>query len=53
MLKLAGFSFSATMEFGDPLTPPFPEGAVGVRTLLTEDRDFDRFPGFATEQLPR
>ena len=26
---------------------------AGVRTLLTEDRDFDRFPGFATEQLPR
>ena len=26
---------------------------AGVRTLLTEDRDFDRFPGFATERLPR
>ncbi len=26
---------------------------VGVRTLLTEDRDFDRFAGFATERLPR
>jgi toxin-antitoxin system PIN domain toxin len=23
----------------------------GVRTLLTEDRDFARFPGFATERL--
>ena len=26
---------------------------AGVRILLTEDRDFDRFPGFATERLPR
>ena len=26
---------------------------AGVRTLLTEDRDFDRFPAFATERLPR
>ena len=26
---------------------------AGVRALLTEDRDFDRFPGFATERLPR
>ena len=26
---------------------------AGVRTLLTEDRDFNRFPGFATERLPR
>ena len=24
----------------------------GVRTLITEDRDFDRFPRFATERLP-
>ncbi len=24
----------------------------GVRTLLTEDRDFDRFSGLATERLP-
>ena len=24
----------------------------GVRSLLTEDRDFDRFSGFATERLP-
>ena len=24
----------------------------GVRTLITEDRDFDRFRGFATERLP-
>jgi hypothetical protein len=24
----------------------------GVRALLTEDRDFARFPGFATERLP-
>lgn len=24
---------------------------AGVRALLTEDRDFHRFPGFATEQL--
>jgi predicted nucleic acid-binding protein len=24
----------------------------GVRALLTEDRDFARFPGFATEPLP-
>lgn len=24
----------------------------GVSALLTEDRDFARFPGFATEQLP-
>jgi predicted nucleic acid-binding protein len=23
----------------------------GVRALLTEDRDFDRFAGFATERL--
>ena len=26
---------------------------AGVRTLLTEDRDFDRFRAFATERLPR
>lgn len=26
---------------------------AGVRALLTEDRDFARFPGFATERLPR
>ncbi len=26
---------------------------AGVRALLTEDRDFTRFPGFATERLPR
>ncbi len=26
---------------------------AGVRALLTEDRDFDRFPGFAAERLPR
>jgi hypothetical protein len=26
---------------------------AGVRALLTEDRDFARFSGFATEQLPR
>ena len=25
---------------------------AGVGTLLTEDRDFDRFPGFTTERLP-
>ena len=24
---------------------------AGVRSLLTEDRDFDRFPGFATTRL--
>ena len=24
----------------------------GVRTLITEDRDFDRFSGLATERLP-
>ncbi len=26
---------------------------AGVRILLTEDRDFDRFPAFPTERLPR
>lgn len=26
---------------------------AGVRTLLTEDRDFDRFSAFPTERLPR
>ena len=26
---------------------------AGVRALLTEDRDFARFSGFATERLPR
>jgi len=25
---------------------------AGVTTLLTEDRDFDRFPGFSTTRLP-